>query len=123
MGSSLRHKTPAENYPSKTGRHPHASSRLFRPFQSGCLGPRTPLSGQANNPIRAQSLRGLSDMKILPPVSIEARRLLPRRWDLLAAVLVLSFIIAFADASRFLVLPLSSITGHDLRLNPLDLPG
>jgi NitT/TauT family transport system permease protein len=62
-------------------------------------------------------------MKILPPVSIEARRLLPSRWDLLAAILVLSFIIAFADASRFLVRPLSSITGHGLFLNPWDLPG
>ncbi len=62
-------------------------------------------------------------MKILPPVSIEARRLLPSRWDLLAAVLVLGFIIAFADASRYLVHPLSSITGHDLRLNLADLPG
>ena len=62
-------------------------------------------------------------MKILPPVSIEARRLLPSRWDLLAAILVLGFIIAFADASRYLVHPLSSITGHDLVLNPADLPG
>ena len=62
-------------------------------------------------------------MKILPPVSIEARRLLPSRWDLLAAVLVLGFIIAFADASRYLVHPLSSITGHDLKLNLADLPG
>ncbi len=62
-------------------------------------------------------------MKILPPVSIEARRLLPSRWDLLAAVLVLGFIIAFADASRYLVHPLSTITGHDLKLNIWDLPG
>jgi NitT/TauT family transport system permease protein len=62
-------------------------------------------------------------MKILPPVSIEARRLLPSRWDLLAAALVLGFLIAFADASRFLVHPLSSITGRDLVLNPADLPG
>ena len=31
-------------------------------------------------------------MKILPPVSIEARRLLPSRWDLLAAALVLGFL-------------------------------
>ena len=62
-------------------------------------------------------------MKILPPVSIEARRLLPSRWDLLAAILVLSFIIAFADASRLLVRPLSSITGHALFLSPRDLPG
>ena len=31
--------------------------------------------------------------------------------------------VAFADASRFLVHPLSSITGHSLNLNPADLPG
>ena len=62
-------------------------------------------------------------MKILPPVSIEARRLLPSRWDLLAAILVLGFLAAFADVSRYLVHPLSSITGHDLALNPWDLPG
>jgi NitT/TauT family transport system permease protein len=62
-------------------------------------------------------------MKILPPVSIEARRLLPSRWDLLAAVLVLAFIIAFADVSRFLIHPLSSISGNYLKLNPVDLPG
>jgi NitT/TauT family transport system permease protein len=62
-------------------------------------------------------------MKILPPVSIEARRLLPSRWDLLAAVLVLGFIVAFADASRFLIQPISSIAGHSLKLNPADLPG
>jgi len=62
-------------------------------------------------------------MKILPPVSIEARRLLPSRWDLLAAVLVLGFLVAFADVSRFLVHPLSSISGNYLKLNPIDLPG
>ena len=62
-------------------------------------------------------------MKILPPVSIEARRLLPSRWDLLAAVLVLGFIILFADASRSLVQPLSSVTGRDLSLDPWQLPG
>ncbi len=62
-------------------------------------------------------------MKILPPVSIEARRLLPSKWDLLAAILVLGFLVAFADASRFLVHPLSSITGKGLVLNPWDLPG
>jgi NitT/TauT family transport system permease protein len=62
-------------------------------------------------------------MKILPPVSIEARRLLPSRWDLLAAILVLGFLVAFADVSRFLVHPLSSISGNYLKLNPADLPG
>ena len=62
-------------------------------------------------------------MKILPPVSIEARRLLPSRWDLLAAVLVLGFIVAFADASRLLVQPLSSISAGHLSLDPALLPG
>src|SRR6202789_4494178 len=62
-------------------------------------------------------------MKILPPVSIEARRLLPSGWDVLAAILVLGFIIAFADVSRSLVHPLSSISGNYLKLNPWDLPG
>jgi NitT/TauT family transport system permease protein len=61
-------------------------------------------------------------MKILPPVSIEARRLLPSRWDLLAAILVLGFIILFADASRLLLLPISSITGHRMSLDPRLLP-
>src|SRR5580692_3299064 len=62
-------------------------------------------------------------MKILPPVSIEARRLLPSGWDVLAAILVVGFLVAFADASRFLVHPLSSITGRDLPLELGDLPG
>jgi len=62
-------------------------------------------------------------MKILPPVSIEARRLLPSRWDILAAILVVGFLVAFADVSRFLVHPLSSISGDYLKLNPADLPG
>src|SRR6201992_2306772 len=62
-------------------------------------------------------------MKILPPVSIEARRLLPSRWDLLAAILVLGFLAAFADVSRFLVHPLSSISGDYLKLDPAALPG
>ena len=62
-------------------------------------------------------------MKILPPVSIEARRLLPSRWDVLAAILVLGFLVAFAEVSRFLVHPLSSISGDYLKLDPWDLPG
>src|ERR1700753_3875804 len=62
-------------------------------------------------------------MKILPPVSIKARRLLPSRWDMLAAILVLAFLVAFADVSRFLVHPLSPISGGYLKLNPADLPG
>jgi len=62
-------------------------------------------------------------MKILPPVSIKARRLLPSRWDVLAAILVVGFLVAFADVSRFLVHPLSSISGNYLKLDPADLPG
>jgi NitT/TauT family transport system permease protein len=62
-------------------------------------------------------------MKILPPVSIEARRLLPSRWDVLAALLVLGFIALFADASRTLSEPLSSLTREPLSLDPANLPG
>ncbi|MGZ5932685.1 MAG: ABC transporter permease [Rhizomicrobium sp.] len=62
-------------------------------------------------------------MRILPPVSIEARRLLPSRWDVLAALLVLGFIVLFADASRTLVEPLSSLTRQPLSLDPVNLPG
>jgi NitT/TauT family transport system permease protein len=61
-------------------------------------------------------------MKILPPVSIEARRLLPSRFDVLAALLVLGFIVLFADASRSLVMPLTTITQTPLSLDPSHLP-
>ena len=61
-------------------------------------------------------------MKILPPVSIEARRLLPSKWDVLAALLVLGFIALFADASRSLVQPLSALTQNPLSLDPSHLP-
>src|SRR5258707_4069726 len=61
-------------------------------------------------------------MKILPPVSIEARRLLPSKWDLLAAVLVLGFIVLFADASRSLLQPLASLPVQRLPLDPSYLP-
>jgi NitT/TauT family transport system permease protein len=62
-------------------------------------------------------------MKILPPVSIEGRRLLPGKWDLLAATLVLGFLVLFADVSRDLVQPLASVSGKDLSLDPWLLPG
>ncbi|HEY5084989.1 MAG TPA: ABC transporter permease subunit, partial [Rhizomicrobium sp.] len=62
-------------------------------------------------------------MKILPPISIKARRLLPSGWDVLAAILVMAFLVAFADVSRFLVHPLSSISGNYLKLDPANLPG
>ena len=62
-------------------------------------------------------------MRILPPVSIEARRVLPSRWDLAAAALVLGFIILFAEASRSVVEPLSTLTRERLSLDPINLPG
>ena len=61
-------------------------------------------------------------MRILPPVSIEARRLLPGGWDLLAALLVLGFIVAFAQASRLLGQLLAVLTAQPLSLNPVHLP-
>ena len=62
-------------------------------------------------------------MKILPPVSVEARRLLPSSWDLLAAVLVLGFIVLLADASRGMIQPLSSLVRQPISLDPSALPG
>ncbi|MDE1939457.1 MAG: ABC transporter permease subunit [Alphaproteobacteria bacterium] len=61
-------------------------------------------------------------MKILPPVSIEARRLLPGPWDLLAAVLVLGFIILLADASHAVIQPLSTLKQRPISLDPSYLP-
>jgi NitT/TauT family transport system permease protein len=65
----------------------------------------------------------MPDMRILPPVSIEARRVLPSRWDVIAAALVLGFIILLADASRGVVEPLSTITRAPISLDPSNLPG
>ncbi|MBV9330785.1 MAG: ABC transporter permease subunit, partial [Alphaproteobacteria bacterium] len=52
-----------------------------------------------------------------------ARRVLPSQWDVLAAVLVLGFIVLFAEASRSVVEPLSSLTRERLSLDPSYLPG
>ena len=41
-------------------------------------------------------------MQFLPTISIRARALLPSRWDVLAALLVLGFVVIFADASQLL---------------------
>ncbi|HEY1613302.1 MAG TPA: ABC transporter permease subunit [Rhizomicrobium sp.] len=62
-------------------------------------------------------------MKILPPVSIGARRLLPSQWDVLAAVLVLGAIILVADASRQVLAPIASLKAHPIVLSPWVLPG
>jgi NitT/TauT family transport system permease protein len=62
-------------------------------------------------------------MKILPPVSIETRRLLPSSWDLLAAVFVLGVIVLFAEASRDVAQPISSLARNPISLDPANLPG
>ncbi len=50
-------------------------------------------------------------MRILPPVSVEATRLLPSRWDVLAAALVFGFIVAVhADQVAIWSEPLAGLT-------------
>src|SRR5215472_17041722 len=61
-------------------------------------------------------------MRIQPPISIKACRVLPSQWDAVAAALVLGFIILFAEASRSVVEPLSTLTREKLSLDPSNLP-
>jgi NitT/TauT family transport system permease protein len=67
--------------------------------------------------------QGQPDMRILPPVSIETRRLMPGAWDLLAAALVLGLIILISDASRDMIQPLASLRQNPISLSPASLPG
>jgi len=59
---------------------------------------------------------------LLPPVSIKSRALLPSRWDVLAAVLVLGFIMLFASTSQFLLEPLTKLEATPISLSPWSLP-
>jgi len=61
-------------------------------------------------------------MRILPPVSIESRGFLPSRWDVLAALLVLSFLVLFANLSQLLVEPLTRLAAAPVSLDPSHLP-
>jgi NitT/TauT family transport system permease protein len=61
-------------------------------------------------------------MKILPPVSIETRRLLPSSWDLMAAIFVLGMIVLFAEASRDVAQPIASLAPNRISLDPRYLP-
>ncbi len=61
-------------------------------------------------------------MQFLPTISIRARALLPSRWDVLAALLVLGFAVVFADASQLLRQPLTSLAHGHISLNPWRLP-
>lgn len=61
-------------------------------------------------------------MQFLPTISIRARALLPSRWDVSAALLVLGFIVVFADASQLLRQPLATLPHGHISLNPWRLP-
>jgi NitT/TauT family transport system permease protein len=61
-------------------------------------------------------------MRILPPVSIETQKLLPRSWDILAAIFVFGLIILLAEASRELVQPIAAVTAKGISLDPANLP-
>ena len=62
-------------------------------------------------------------MKIVPPVSIETRRLLPSSWDLMAAIFVMGAIVLFAEASRDVAQPITSLARNSVSLDPANLPG
>jgi NitT/TauT family transport system permease protein len=59
---------------------------------------------------------------LIPPVSIRASRFLPSKWDVLAAVLVLGFIVLFANASQLLLEPLAKLASTPISLAPSSLP-
>ena len=61
-------------------------------------------------------------MKIFAPVSIETQRLLPRSWDILAAIFVFGLIILAAEASRELVEPITRVASRGVSLDPAGLP-
>jgi NitT/TauT family transport system permease protein len=61
-------------------------------------------------------------MQFLPPISIRVSRFVPSRWDVLAAVLVLGFIVVFADASQVLRQPLGTLAHGHISLAPSHLP-
>ena len=61
-------------------------------------------------------------MRILPPVSIKSRGLIPSRWDVLAALLVLGFIVLFGSLSQLLIEPLNRLAAAPVSLDPSHLP-
>jgi NitT/TauT family transport system permease protein len=61
-------------------------------------------------------------MQFLPPISIRASRFVPSRWDVLAALLVLGFVVLLADASELLREPLATLAHKHISLNPSHLP-
>ena len=59
---------------------------------------------------------------LIPPVSIKRRRFPLSPWDMLAAVLVLGFIVLFASASQLLLEPLAKLASTPISLAPSSLP-
>jgi NitT/TauT family transport system permease protein len=59
---------------------------------------------------------------IIPPVSVEGRRLGLSWWDLAAILLVLGFLVVLAEASRGVVKTLAELQATPLSLDPSNLP-
>jgi NitT/TauT family transport system permease protein len=55
-------------------------------------------------------------------LSVLARRALPSRWDLLAALLIFGLVVVLASASREVGQPLSTLAAHPISLDPVHLP-
>jgi hypothetical protein len=62
-------------------------------------------------------------MKILPPISIEARRLLPSRWDVVAACWSSASSSCSPMRAASVVEPLNTLKTVPLSLSPWALPG
>jgi NitT/TauT family transport system permease protein len=56
------------------------------------------------------------------PISVERNRLIPTRWDALAALLVIGFITFLAYSSRELLQPLDELKSAPISLDPIHLP-
>ncbi|MBI3676400.1 MAG: ABC transporter permease subunit [Proteobacteria bacterium] len=61
-------------------------------------------------------------MQFLPTISVKAGRYLPSRWDVLAALIVLGFLILFTSTSDLLVQPFSTLAAKPISLDPSHLP-
>jgi NitT/TauT family transport system permease protein len=61
-------------------------------------------------------------MQFLPTISVKATRYLPSRWDLVAALIVLGFLMLFASTSDLLIQPLSTLKARPISLDPSHLP-
>jgi len=58
-----------------------------------------------------------------PPFSVVTREVVPSRWDLLAAVMVLGFLVFLGETSTALLEPLAKLEAAPVTLDPSQLPG